>query len=202
MAVSKRTRFEVLNRDNFTCRYCGQSAPDVKLHVDHVMPVSLGGADTPDNLVAACIDCNTGKASTNPRAETVAQVSEDAVRHAEAVKKIAAEMEDTIREEYKARSRSYENARDALCHGAGLKHNEDAFAFLTHQIDIPDDWFTTFVTFTELGLTHLIISDAFRIAWDAKGVADANVWRYFCGICWNRVRDIEARTKGSREAAA
>ena len=26
MAVSKRTRFEVLRRDSHTCRYCGQSA--------------------------------------------------------------------------------------------------------------------------------------------------------------------------------
>lgn len=39
MAVSKRTRFEVLRRDDHTCRYCGQSAPDVKLTVDHVLPV-------------------------------------------------------------------------------------------------------------------------------------------------------------------
>ena len=56
MAVSKRTRFEVLRRDNHTCRYCGQSAPDVKLTVDHVLPVALGGHDDPTNLVAACKD--------------------------------------------------------------------------------------------------------------------------------------------------
>lgn len=58
MTVSKRIRFEVLRRDNYTCRYCGGSAPDVKLTVDHVMPVALGD---PTNLVTACKDCNAGK---------------------------------------------------------------------------------------------------------------------------------------------
>ena len=28
MAVSKRLRYEILRRDNHTCRYCGASAPD------------------------------------------------------------------------------------------------------------------------------------------------------------------------------
>lgn len=55
MAVSKRTRYEVLRRDNHTCRYCGGSAPDVRLTVDHVLPVTLGGSDDPSNLVAACV---------------------------------------------------------------------------------------------------------------------------------------------------
>ncbi|WP_075737496.1 HNH endonuclease [Streptomyces acidiscabies] len=64
MAVSKRLRYEILRRDNHTCRYCGASAPDVPLRVDHVTPVALGGTDTPDNLVAACEPCNSGKSST------------------------------------------------------------------------------------------------------------------------------------------
>lgn len=54
-------RFEVLNRDNFTCRYCGQSAPKVELHVDHIIPVSKGGENSLNNLITACQDCNLGK---------------------------------------------------------------------------------------------------------------------------------------------
>ena len=38
MAVSKRLRYEVLRRDNHTCRYCGAQAPDVKLTVDNMAP--------------------------------------------------------------------------------------------------------------------------------------------------------------------
>lgn len=54
-------RFKVLTRDNYTCRYCGAKAPDVPLHVDHVLPKSRGGKDVVDNLVTACKPCNEGK---------------------------------------------------------------------------------------------------------------------------------------------
>ena len=64
MAIPKRTRFEVLRRDNHTCRYCRST--DNPLTIDHVTPVSLGGTDDPSNLVAACRDCNAGKASSSP----------------------------------------------------------------------------------------------------------------------------------------
>ena len=61
MSVSNSTRFQILQRDGFTCRYCGRSAPDVQLEVDHVEPRSQGGSDEPENLVAACFECNRGK---------------------------------------------------------------------------------------------------------------------------------------------
>lgn len=51
----------VLYRDSFTCQYCGRSAPDVVLHVDHVIPVSKGGTNSMANLVTACEECNLGK---------------------------------------------------------------------------------------------------------------------------------------------
>ena len=59
--IPKKLRFEILSRDNFTCRYCGQSAPDVVLHADHIKPVAKGGTNDPSNLVAACSACNGGK---------------------------------------------------------------------------------------------------------------------------------------------
>ena len=61
MPLPKKLRFEVLKRDGFACQYCGQGAPHVVLHVDHVIPVSRGGTNDPDNLVAACESCNSGK---------------------------------------------------------------------------------------------------------------------------------------------
>ena len=60
-AMSKGLRFAVLSRDGHTCQYCGRKPPEVKLAVDHVVPVSAGGTNQPDNLVAACVDCNAGK---------------------------------------------------------------------------------------------------------------------------------------------
>lgn len=59
--ISKAVRFEVFKRDKFTCQYCGASAPDVMLEVDHIKPVSKGGTDDLMNLVTACRNCNRGK---------------------------------------------------------------------------------------------------------------------------------------------
>lgn len=82
MAVTKRTRFEVLRRDDHTCQYCGAKAPDVKLTIDHVMPVSLGGDDKPGNLVTACRDCNAGKSSITPDSPLVEGLSDRAAAYA------------------------------------------------------------------------------------------------------------------------
>lgn len=60
--VSTRTRFEVFKRDAFKCQYCGKAAPEVVLHVDHVVAVVDGGSDELLNLITACAGCNLGKA--------------------------------------------------------------------------------------------------------------------------------------------
>ncbi len=60
-AMSKKVRFEVFKRDSFICQYCGQSAPDVVLHVDHIQPVSKGGDNDLMNLITSCQACNSGK---------------------------------------------------------------------------------------------------------------------------------------------
>ena len=59
--ISKKTRFEVFKRDKFCCSFCGQSAPDVILEIDHLKPVVKGGTNDILNLVTACFDCNRGK---------------------------------------------------------------------------------------------------------------------------------------------
>jgi hypothetical protein len=59
--LSKRQRFEVFKRDSFTCQYCGESAPDVVLNVDHIIPVAKGGKNAITNLITSCFDCNSGK---------------------------------------------------------------------------------------------------------------------------------------------
>lgn len=59
--LSKKIRFEVFKRDQFKCQYCGASAPDVVLHVDHINPVSKGGENDILNLITSCQPCNSGK---------------------------------------------------------------------------------------------------------------------------------------------
>lgn len=63
---SLRLRFQVLQRDRFTCCACGASpakAPGVVLHVDHVVPWSRNGETTLDNLQTLCSRCNLGKSN-------------------------------------------------------------------------------------------------------------------------------------------
>ena len=61
--MSNKLRFMILERDKFTCTYCGRNPKDdrVKLHVDHIHPKSKGGTDDESNLTTACSDCNHGK---------------------------------------------------------------------------------------------------------------------------------------------
>jgi 5-methylcytosine-specific restriction endonuclease McrA len=56
----KLARRWVLERDRWSCVYCGQAANQV----DHVIPRNHGGSDLPTNLVAACARCNNLKGSS------------------------------------------------------------------------------------------------------------------------------------------
>ena len=59
----ERTLFRIFNRDGFRCVYCGGSSilDNVKLVVDHVFPIHLGGENELYNLVTSCSSCNASK---------------------------------------------------------------------------------------------------------------------------------------------
>ena len=60
--MSRQLRYDIMKRDNFRCVLCGRSQEDgIKLHVDHIKPVKLGGLTIPSNLRTLCDDCNLGK---------------------------------------------------------------------------------------------------------------------------------------------
>jgi len=50
-------------RDNSTCRMCGRKAPNVIIHIDHIIPFDWGGPTTMENLQCLCERCNEGKKS-------------------------------------------------------------------------------------------------------------------------------------------
>ena len=56
------TRLQILERDNYACRYCGKDAT----HVDHILPVSRGGTNDHENLAASCAHCNLSKGDKTP----------------------------------------------------------------------------------------------------------------------------------------
>lgn len=60
--VTQKMRYDVLHRDGFRCVKCGRSKEDgVKLHIDHIKPISRGGKSKMSNLQTLCEDCNMGK---------------------------------------------------------------------------------------------------------------------------------------------
>jgi hypothetical protein len=61
ISVSKKIRFEVFKRDGFKCQYCGRTIDEVKLEIDHINPVAVGGDNDIINLITSCFDCNSGK---------------------------------------------------------------------------------------------------------------------------------------------
>ena len=64
---SKRS---VLMRDGYTCQYCLEELSKKAATIDHVKPVShfkkKSYANTWDNMVAACKECNSTKADRTP----------------------------------------------------------------------------------------------------------------------------------------
>jgi hypothetical protein len=68
-AIPVALRFQVLERDGSRCRACGRSpAEDVTLHVDHILPYSLGGLTLLNNLQTLCAPCNIGKSNRSQTA--------------------------------------------------------------------------------------------------------------------------------------
>ena len=66
--INLRLRFKVFQRDNFKCKICGKSPAnnsEVILHVDHIIPWSIGGETEIENLQTLCSKCNLGKSNIN-----------------------------------------------------------------------------------------------------------------------------------------
>lgn len=181
MAASKRLRYEILRRDNHTCRYCGESAPDVKLTIDHVVPVSLGGSDEPTNLVAACPDCNAGKAASNPDAPLVDNVNDDAIRWAKAIER-AAELRQKNREAQFEFYKQFVLTSQKMCDSnpaARFPSIDSAGGPLAAN--------RTVIEFYNAGLDMSELLDAMSIAMSNERLSEDGIWRYFCGVCWRKV---------------
>ena len=58
LAQNKPSRTMIYKRDGHKCQYCGSTK---ELTIDHIIPRSRGGGDTWENLVVACMPCNTRK---------------------------------------------------------------------------------------------------------------------------------------------
>ena len=172
--ISKRVRFDVFKRDFFTCQYCGATPPMVVLHVDHINPVANGGNNHIDNLITACEPCNLGKGarelsdmpkSLKDRAAEVAEREEQIKGYNAVLEARAARIED-----------------DAWAVAAALCGVEYAESFNRRNL-------LSIKRFLEdIALFDLL--SAAEIARAKKPYSDGARFRYFCGICWSMIREI------------
>ena len=178
MAISKRTRFEVFKRDGFICQYCGGTPPGVVLEVDHIFPVHPKnksedpGSDTVDNLLTACKDCNRGKANVS------LGVCPDLMAH---------QLE--ILEEKRQQLQAYQRI---------LSANERRIAKDIEKINsiysseypgwsFSDNFKTVSLRTFLQRLPRQEIEEALILA-IRKRLNKDRVIRYFCGICWKKIK--------------
>ncbi|CAA9365184.1 MAG: hypothetical protein AVDCRST_MAG68-5135 [uncultured Gemmatimonadetes bacterium] len=181
MAVSKRLRHEVMRRDNHTCKYCGATAPDVKLTIDHVTPVTLGGSDDPTNLVTACADCNAGKSATPPDAALVADVDRKAVEWSRAMQ-LAVEQRAAELATERASTEPFDHAWSCWT-VAGEPVPRDA------------NWRGSIQRFLAAGLTDEFFAAGIENTMGQTRIPASDKWRYFCGICWREVDTLQAMAR-------
>lgn len=172
--ISKSLRFEIFKRDGFACQYCGATPPKAVLHIDHINPVKLGGDNDPDNLITACQSCNSGKAarplSSVPK--SLAEKAEETAEREAQIEGYAAVMES-------ARERIEDDVwrvAEALDPSAPDGYSRDRLGGIRNFV-------------IKLGVHEVL--EAVDIANTRYAMTSARAFKYFCGICWRKIREGE-----------
>lgn len=177
--VSKKVRFEVFKRDGFQCQYCGSVPPKVTLELDHIDPVANGGDNDIDNLITACFDCNRGKSD-----RLLSSIPKTVIEKTE----ILAEREEQLR------------AYQEIVKQKQLRLEEDTnliseiFSTLSPEWELTDAAKVSVRRFIEV-LGVMEVGDAMIVAGQRWGVNDERIFKYFCGVCWNKIRGLKGGIK-------
>lgn len=172
-SISKKVRFEVFKRDSFKCQYCGDTPPKVVLELDHINPVSKGGDNDIDNLVAACFDCNRGKSdkllTTLPKT-----VEEKRLLISEKEEQIKAFK--NLQKQIKSRTtRQLNSVRKVF---------QESFDYSNFSKSTEKTIRLQFIP----QLPHHEIEDSMELACERFPDDDSGAVRYFFGICWNKIK--------------
>jgi hypothetical protein len=171
--LSKRKRFEIFKRDEFTCQYCGGHPPIVVLHVDHIIPVSKNGGNEMENLITSCSDCNLGKSNIE-----LSKITNPIRLNHEDLK----EKENQLKAYYK------------LMEEKTLRIDSEVFriaAVLNKNYDtkVRRDYYVSIKKFIEkIGFYE--VYDAMELA-TSKINVEKYAFKYFCGICWKIIKTDE-----------
>lgn len=169
--LGKTTRFNVFKRDSFQCVYCGVRPPNVVLEVDHIIPVSKGGLNNIENLVTSCYECNRGKSNKTlseiPKSIYDSQTQEKLLQYKEYIKYIESlkKIKDT---QITLVCNVYEK------YFIGYTPNEKFRFAISQFID-------------KLGIEDVI--ESMNIACSRMSNKEHIVFKYFCGVCHNKINN-------------
>lgn len=172
-STSKRMRFEVFKRDNFECQYCGRRPPKVPLEIDHIIPVSKNGKTTKDNLITACFDCNRGKSNIElddvprPLIETIERKKIAQLQYLD-YKKVLKKEQKIIKDEINTIEFVYCSSFAEYCFS-------DKFRITVKRF---------IKTLGVAAVEEAMEKSCIKIHYDEQ-----QVLKYFCGICWNIIRE-------------
>ena len=172
MSLSKKIRFEVFKRDNFTCGYCGKQPPDIVLEVDHITPLSKGGDDDINNLITSCFDCNRGKSNIK-----LSSITPQIKENLEVLK-----LKEEQLKEYK---------KFILTHRKRIKNDvgkvEKEFQVFFNNAGFSESFKVSVGMFLKYFSVDRLIENI-QIA--CSRVDDPHgAIKYFCGICWTNIKE-------------
>lgn len=172
--ISKKLRFEVFKRDEFTCTYCGQKPPAVVLECDHVIPVAKDGPDTIDNLTTSCFDCNRGKSDRSLGAvpERIADRAELLAEREEQERAFAR----LLRSRRKRQDTAIDQIQQTLLGDTDLVFKDRFRLSVKNFLErLPVDR----------------VQYAAELAYTRIHAPEPRL-KYFCGICWKLIREASA----------
>lgn len=175
MSISKRIRFEVFKRDGFKCAYCGDEPPKALLEVDHIQPKSKKGEDDINNLITACFDCNRGKSNI-----TLSEVPQKLVDNMEVIEEREMQLKEYNKLLRKIKTRLQRQINKVE------KIFIETFSSREFTGHFKRGSLKNFLK--KLPISE--VQEAMEIACERVTTPDRAI-KYFCGICWNKIRAKE-----------
>lgn len=172
--ISKKKRFDIFKRDAFICQYCGGSPPSIVLEVDHINPVCAGGSNHIDNLITSCFNCNRGKGGTElsvfpSSIVDKAEVLKEKVLQYKELQKLQKKIKDLQDADLDLIEQVYSDSFDGYVFNPRFR-NGSVLKFLLL-----------------LGVNEVV--DAMNIACSRIYYNEDKALKYFCGVCWGKIRD-------------
>lgn len=174
-SLSKKLRFEVFKRDSFCCQYCGSNPPNVVLEIDHIIPVSKKGTNEIDNLVTSCFNCNRGKGakelnclpqSTVEKTKTLLEKEEQYL----AFKKLTSKIKNREKKEIESINSIFQEY------------------YPTHELSDIFKRNSVKQFIDKLGLSE--VQDAMYYSCGKEFPVNDSI-KYFCGVCWGKIREAK-----------